>query len=200
MVAALVVAGVVVGRGLVEAETWPYESAFADAWEVGASEAGTAERDGDGYVLAVQDGWRLWKSAPRREPDGGVVVSAKAELMDGAGEYGVWCRGGEGDRYEFAVNGAGRATIVKRRAGKEGVVLSGPQQVEAARANRVVAECAAAGGGVTLRMWVNERLVAEATDKKETFGPGMAGVHAAPDAGRTVRVRFESFALRPAAG
>ncbi|MDA0644159.1 hypothetical protein OUY24_26320, partial [Nonomuraea ferruginea] len=181
-------------------EAWPYESGFADGWEVGASEAGTAEKDGSGYVLAVEDGWRLWKSAPRREPGGGVVVSAKAELREGAGEYGVWCHGGSGGRYEFGVSGAGRVAIVKRRTGQEGVVLYGPEKAASEGTNRVVAECAGGDGEVTLRMWLNERLVAEATDAEAPLGPGMAGVHAAPEAGKTVRVRFESFALRPARG
>ncbi|MFI6710167.1 hypothetical protein ACIBF7_27270 [Nonomuraea sp. NPDC050478] len=159
-------------------------------------------------MLAVEDGWRLWKSAPRREPGGGVVVSAKAELREGAGEYGVWCHGGPGGRYEFAVSGAGQVAIVKRRTGQEGVVLYGPEKTaseDTNRAasegtNRVVAECAGGDGEVTLRMWLNERLVAEATDAEAPLGPGMAGVHAAPEAGKAVRVRFESFALRPARG
>ncbi|MFC3545141.1 protein kinase domain-containing protein [Nonomuraea ferruginea] len=196
---AVVVGGAVAGV-LLRGEAWPYESGFADGWEVGASEAGTAEKDGSGYVLAVEDGWRLWKSAPRREPGGGVVVSAKAELREGAGEYGVWCHGGSGGRYEFGVSGAGRVAIVKRRTGQEGVVLYGPEKAASEGTNRVVAECAGGDGEVTLRMWLNERLVAEATDAEAPLGPGMAGVHAAPEAGKTVRVRFESFALRPARG
>ncbi|MFC5815297.1 serine/threonine-protein kinase [Nonomuraea harbinensis] len=195
-----VVVGVAVAGVLLRGEAWPYESGFADGWEVGASEAGTAEKDGSGYVLAVEDGWRLWKSAPRREPGGGVVVSAKAELREGAGEYGVWCHGGSGGRYEFGVSGAGRVAIVKRRTGQEGVVLYGPEKAASEGTNRVVAECAGGDGEVTLRMWLNERLVAEATDAEAPLGPGMAGVHAAPEAGKTVRVRFESFALRPARG
>ncbi|MFG1942111.1 protein kinase [Nonomuraea sp. NPDC048826] len=197
---AVVAGGAAAAVAVMGPEVWPYESGFEDGWEVGASDAGTAGRDGSGYVLAVEDGWRLWKSAPRREPDGGVVVSAKARLLAGAGEYGVWCHGASGDRYEFTVTGAGRVAIVKRRAGKEGVVLHRPEKAQVSDTSRVVAECAGGGGAVTLRMWLNERLVAEAEDREAPFGPGMAGVLAAPEAGKAVRVRFESFALRPAGG
>jgi len=195
-----VVAGVavVVAPGLAE-QTWPYETDFADSWAVGSSDGGSAARDASGYVLTVKDGWRLWKSAPRREP-GGVVVSARATLQEGSGEYGVWCHGaaGSGDRYEFSVSGSGKVSIVKRRTGQPGEILYGPAAAETTKADRVVAECAGSGDGVILRMWLNEGLVAEVTDATDAYGPSEAGVHAAPDAGGAVRVRFESFALRPA--
>ncbi|MGN9783728.1 protein kinase domain-containing protein [Nonomuraea sp. ZG12] len=195
-----VAAGVaaVVVPGLAE-ETWPYETDFADSWAVGSSDGGSARQDASGYVLTVKDGWRLWKSAPRREP-GGVVVSARATLEEGSGEYGVWCHGaaGSGDRYEFAVSGSGKVSIVKRRTGQPGEILYGPATAKVAKANRVVAECAGSGDGVTLRMWLNEGLVAEAADASGAYGPSEAGVHAAPEPGGALRVRFESFALRPA--
>ncbi|MET8001534.1 serine/threonine-protein kinase [Nonomuraea glycinis] len=196
-----VVAGVavVVAPGLAE-QTWPYETDFADSWAVGSSDGGSAARDdASGYVLTVKDGWRLWKSAPRREP-GGVVVSARATLQEGSGEYGVWCHGaaGSGDRYEFSVSGSGKVSIVKRRTGQPGEILYGPAAAETTKTDRIVAECAGSGDGVILRMWLNEGLVAEVTDTTDAYGPSEAGVHAAPDAGGAVRVRFESFALRPA--
>ncbi|WP_308125576.1 serine/threonine-protein kinase [Nonomuraea ceibae] len=197
-IAVLAVAAVLGLRGT-QAATWPYEAGFG-SWEVGASEGGNVRLDGSAYELTVKDGWRLWKSAPRPEPDGGVVVSAKAALEEGRGEYGVWCRGDGGDRYEFAVSGSGEVAIVKRRAGREGAVLYGPLRVKTGQANRVVAECAGSGDEVKLRMWLNESLVAEAADADDPYGPGSAGVHAAPDSGAAVRVRFESFALRPAQG
>ncbi|MEU8145599.1 hypothetical protein [Nonomuraea sp. NPDC048901] len=71
----------------------------------------------------------------------------------------------------------------------------------AARGGRIVAECAGpsgtdpGGGLVRLRMWVNEKLVAEASDASDPLGPGAAGVQVAPDAGEALRVRFESFAI-----
>jgi hypothetical protein len=195
-----VVAGVavVVVPGLAE-QTWPYETDFADSWAVGSSDGGSAAQDASGYVLTVEDGWRLWKSAPRREP-GGVVVSARATLEEGSGEYGVWCHGaaGSGDRYEFSVSGSGKVSIVKRRTGQPGQILYGPAAAKATKADRVVAECAGSGDVVILRLWLNEGLVAEVTDATDAYGPSEAGVHAAPDAGGAVRVRFESFALRPA--
>ncbi|MGP3912004.1 protein kinase domain-containing protein [Nonomuraea sp. 10N515B] len=182
-------------------ETWPYEADFGDAWAVGTSEGGNARQAGAGYELTVNPGWRLWKSAPRREPGGGVIVSTKATLTQGSGEYGVWCHGsaGSGDRYEFAVTGSGKITIVKRRTGTRGTTLHGPANEPVTAVNRIVAECARSGDKVTLRMWLNERLVAEASDADAPYTPDEAGVHAAAGAtaSASARVRFDSFALRP---
>ncbi|MEV4572675.1 serine/threonine-protein kinase [Nonomuraea jabiensis] len=181
-------------------ENWPYEADFGDSWAIGASEGGRARQAGSGYELTVKPGWRLWKSAPRQEPEGGVVVSAKATLEEGSGEYGVWCHGSArtGDRYEFGVSGSGKVTIVKRRTGTRGTTLYGPADAQVAAVNRVVAECGGSEGKVTLRMWLNERLVAQASDSDAPYGPGESGVHAASGATGSARVRFDSFALRPA--
>ncbi|MEV4107586.1 serine/threonine-protein kinase [Nonomuraea sp. NPDC049695] len=180
-------------------EPWPYEAGFGE-WAVGESQGGTARQSGTGYELTVKPGWRLWKSAPRQEPEGGVIVSAKAALEKGSGEYGVWCHGSAstGDRYEFGVSSSGQVTIVKRRTGTRGRTLYGPASTQSAAVNRIVAECGESGGRVTLRMWLNERLVAEASDADAPYGPNESGVHAASAATADLRVRFDSFALRPA--
>ncbi|MGI5283725.1 protein kinase domain-containing protein [Nonomuraea polychroma] len=201
---AVLVAGAALAVPELLRETWPYEADFADAWAVGTSEGGNARQAGTGYELTVNPGWRLWKSAPRREPDNGVIVSTKATLAQGAGEYGVWCHGsaGSGDRYEFAVTGSGKVTIVKRRTGTRGTTLYGPADAPITDVNRIVAECTSRGNSgdqVTLRMWLNERLVAEASDADAPYGPDEAGVHAASGATASARVRFDSFTLSPAA-
>ncbi|MFI7638689.1 protein kinase [Nonomuraea sp. NPDC049400] len=198
--AALVLAAAAAAVPALSRESWPYEAGFGDSWAVGTSEGGTARQSGSGYELVVKPGWRLWKSAPRQEPAGGVIVSAKAALEEGAGEYGVWCHGSasSADRYEFGVSSSGKVTIVKRRAGTRGTTLYGPASAQSAAVNRIVAECGESGGKVTLRMWLNERLVAEASDADAPYGPNESGVHAASGATADLRVRFDSFALRPA--
>jgi hypothetical protein len=81
------------------------------------------------------------------------------------------------------------------------VVLHGPGPVRRGTGGgRVVAECRRDAGGATLRMWLDEALVAETTDVTEPLGPGAAGVHAAPAGRQGVRVRFESFDLKPVGG
>ncbi|WP_223167027.1 serine/threonine-protein kinase [Nonomuraea sp. SYSU D8015] len=197
--AVAVVVGVALAVPRFWGETWPYEAGFGDAWAVGASDGGDARLAGTAYELTVNPGWRLWKSAPRREPDGGVIVSAKAALTGGTGEYGVWCHGSAAsrDRYEFGVSGSGKVTIVKRGAGStDGKTLYGPGNAQSAAVNRIVAECGRSGNKVTLRMWLNERLVAEASDADAPYGPDEAGVYATAAATGEVRVRFDSFALR----
>ncbi|MFF4414023.1 serine/threonine-protein kinase [Streptosporangium sp. NPDC001559] len=195
--AAAVTAGVAVQAGFGKAPALPYRADFADSWEVGVTEGGRSERDGAAYLLTANPGWRLWKSAPfpgERAED--VVVSSSARIEAGSGEFGVWCRGdlGTGDRYEFTVAGSGDASIVKRHAGR-GVVLDGPVRVRGTADGRVVARCGRRGTGTTLSMWVDDVLVAEAVDTRDPYGPGAAGVHAAPDTGAPVRVRFRSFEL-----
>ncbi|MDF2711732.1 MAG: protein kinase [Nonomuraea muscovyensis] len=202
-VVAVLVAAAVGGVLVLEPESGPYRADFTDGWEVGTSRAGTARAEGTAYVLTVEPGWRLWKSAPRREPGGAVVVSAEVRPERGAGEYGVWCHGASGGgRYEFVLSSANEAAIVTRAAGRRPVVLGGPAPAPARIADpgRVVAECRRDAGGATLRMWLNEALIAEATDTDDPLGPGEAGVHAAPAGRQGLRVRFESFDLKPVGG
>ncbi|MEV7006392.1 serine/threonine-protein kinase [Streptosporangium sp. NPDC051022] len=178
----------------------PYHADFAASWAIGVSAGGRSEQDGGTYLLTANPGWRLWKSAPvSGEPAGGIVISAGIRLERGSGEFGVWCRGdsGAGDRYEFTVTGSGDASIVKRYGGR-GTVLRGPVRVGKSADNRVVARCGQRGEQVVLSMWVNDDLVAEATDARDPYGPGATGVHAAPDTAAPLQVGFRSFDLRQA--
>ncbi|GAA4221929.1 hypothetical protein FHR32_004251 [Streptosporangium album] len=189
-------------------EEWPFHAGFGAAdhsWEVGSTEAGRAEVTGGAYLLTVKPGWRLWKSAPGpAEPEEGVVISSAARLTEGAGEFGVWCRGdsGSGDRYEFAVNGAGTVSITKRQTGQKATVLYGPVKnanIKESADNRIVAECRPDGAKLALRMWVNEAFAGEAADDAP-HAPGRTGLYAAPDGDAEIRVRFGSFDLRRAGG
>ncbi|MFF0307616.1 serine/threonine-protein kinase [Streptosporangium sp. NPDC004379] len=185
---------------------WSFQAGFGDArrpWSEGTTDAGSARVTDGAYLLSVNPGWRLWKSAPvPDEPETGTVVTGSARLTDGTGEFGVWCRGGAGggDRYEFAVGSAGTVSITKRRAGRPPAVLYGPvknAEVRASADNRVVAECRPDGRRIALRMWVNEGFAGEAVDS-DPYGPGQTGVYAAPYGDAVVRVRFASFGARPA--
>ncbi|MEV0422929.1 serine/threonine-protein kinase [Streptosporangium canum] len=206
---AVAVAGVVTWRTVASpGGEWPFHADFGGAdhsWSVGSTAAGRAEVADGSYLLTVNPGWRLWKSAPAPdEPEGGVVVSGSARLTEGAGEFGVWCRGdaGTGDRYEFAVSGSGTVSITKRQAGQKGTALYGPAgkaEVKRSADNRIVAECRPDGSRLLLRMWVNESLAGEAVDAAP-YGPGQTGVHAAPDGDAAMRVRFGSFGVRRAGG
>lgn len=176
---------------------WPYRAGFAESWAVGSTEGGMTARSGSAYLLTANAGWRLWKSAPITEPDEGVVVSAKARLEQGSGDFGVWCRGTSGgDRYEFAVTGAGKASIVKRQSGQKPTILYGPATVKQSRDTRIDATCKSDGRQVTLRMEVNGAQVGQVTDVKQPYAAGHAGVHAAPDDGKPLRVRFLSFTVQ----
>ncbi|MEV4188396.1 hypothetical protein AB0J28_43870, partial [Streptosporangium canum] len=206
-VVAVAAAGVATWRAVAPpGGEWPFHADFGGAdhsWSVGSTAAGRAEVADGSYLLTVNPGWRLWKSAPAPdEPEGGVVVSGSARLTEGSGEFGVWCRGdaGTGDRYEFAVSGSGTVSITKRQAGQKGTALYGPAgkaEVKRSADNRIVAECRPDGSRLLLRMWVNESLAGEAVDAAP-YGPGQTGVHAAPDGDAAMRVRFGSFDVRPA--
>ncbi|MEV5556764.1 serine/threonine-protein kinase [Nonomuraea wenchangensis] len=198
----LVIVALVMARLLTPG--WPYEAGFGEGWAAGTSAGGSARAVGAGYELSVNPGWRLWKSAPRREPDGASVISARATLAEGgnASAYGVWCHGSSssGARYDFLVSGSGMVSIVKRGAGADGAALYGPAQGPVTSSARLVAECADGGAGrVALRLWLDDRLVAEAADADDPYGPGEAGVIATADPGAPARVRFDSFVLRPKA-
>ncbi|MFD9940013.1 protein kinase [Nonomuraea sp. NPDC059023] len=197
--AVLVAGGAAVVVPAALGEKWPYQAGFDEAWAVGASQGGEARVDGAAYVLTAKPGWRLWKSAPREEPERGVTVSARARVEEGAGEFGVWCHGteGAGDRYEFSVSASGQATIVKRRAGAEPAILYGPARVKTTTETRVTARCTRESGKAALGMWVNGRKVGEASDTDRAYPNTVAGVHAAPSGERAMRVRFSAFTLEP---
>ncbi|MDP9862692.1 MULTISPECIES: serine/threonine-protein kinase [Streptosporangium] len=214
LLAALAVAAVAVAAGAVAwwavgrpGGTWPFHADFGGAdhsWSVGATDAGRAEVTGGSYLLTVNPGWRLWKSAPAPdEPEGGVVISSSARLAGGTGEFGVWCRGDSGgDRYEFTVSGSGTVSIIKRRAGQKVTALYGPARnadIKKSADNRIIAECRPDGSALALRVWVNEVMAGQAVDGSP-YGPGKIGVHAAPDGDAAVRVRFGTFDARPAEG
>lgn len=172
----------------------PYQADFGQGWAIGASQGGSTEQAEDAYLVTAKPGWRLWKSAPAAEPAEGVVVSATARIERGSGEFGVWCRGDEssGDRYEFAVTGSGKVSIIKRHDGGD-KVLSAPKAVKKSPEHRVVAQCRQEGTKVTLSMWLDGGLVSEAVDAEGGYPAGATGLYAAPDSDEPVTVRFGSF-------
>lgn len=175
-------------------ESLPYQADFGQGWAIGASQGGSTEQAADAYLVTAKPGWRLWKSAPAAEPAEGVVVSATARIERGSGEFGVWCRGDEssGDRYEFAVTGSGKVSIIKRHGGGD-KVLSAPKAVKKSPEHRVVAQCRQEGTKVTLSMWLDGGLVSEAADAEGAYPAGATGLYAAPDSDEPVAVRFGSF-------
>jgi hypothetical protein len=84
---------------------------------------------------------------------------------------------------------------VKRRSGKDATPLYGPADAKAAPGDRIVAECSGSASKAVLRMWLGERLVAEAADASAPYGPGETGVLVAPGAREPLRVRFDSFTI-----
>ncbi|MCG5217521.1 serine/threonine-protein kinase [Streptosporangium sp. KLBMP 9127] len=163
----------------------PYRETFGRSgdWASGTTEGGVAAYEADGYVLTVNQGWRLWKTAPVG-PVGDVLLIADASMPKGAGAYGVWCAGTTG-RYDFTVTTDGGAAITH-----DGRVLAEQAENTGVRArNRIVARC-----GSRLQLWVNGALAADAEGSRD--GEGDVGVIAVPAPRGTAQARFEDFEVR----
>jgi hypothetical protein len=166
----------------------PYTETFEepDGWATGTGDGGTAAYDAGGYLLAANQGWRLWKAAPVGEV-ADVVLITEARMRRGAGGYGVWCTGEDG-RYDFTVSTDGKAAIsLGDRVLSE---PAGPARPAAAK-TRIVASC-----GDRLQLWVNGDLAAETAEGVGGGTLGGVGVIAVPAPGSDAEARFESFEVR----
>jgi hypothetical protein len=147
------------------------------SWLVQSDHTGDSRYSNDGYQLSPKSGYAVWRTAPTMARPANVIVSATARL-NGAGGWGVWCRGSS-DRqvYEFSLTHA-RAAYIKVRPGDD--VKQHLIDVDPTRFNTVEAQCEdVADDTVHLTMWVNRVKVAERYDNAPgVLGPGSSGLHA----------------------
>jgi protein kinase-like protein len=155
------------------------------------------------YELTSDGAGRLvWQAAPVGDV-ADVVVVAEARLTGGSGEFGIWCGGGgEVNRYRFAVDSAGRTSIVKDPAGGAPVALYGPAVPTEAGLSTggddgwtsLTAECRDAGGGVELALWVDGSRVGGSPDAGGS-SRGRVGFYVLADGGGTATAQFRTFAV-----
>lgn len=97
-----------------------------------------------------------------------IGVDATVRQHKGNGEYGVYCRGGDGTPsavgYEFVLDTAGNARI-RRIFNGSGGNLAKPEKVDELQGKaRIEASCEQNGTGVRLTMWVNGERIHQVDD------------------------------------
>ncbi|GLW10775.1 hypothetical protein Misp01_59030 [Microtetraspora sp. NBRC 13810] len=132
----------------------------------------------------------------------GVDVSVR-QGTKGAGEYGLYCRGGDGykaTRYEFLLNTTGGVRIRRVQNGGGGDLAMGTVPVTQGKPVRLQAECGAGPGTVTLTMWVDGEQVLTHTDSTP-LPNGQVGVLArvGEKSSAVLKTSFDNFSMNGSA-
>jgi hypothetical protein len=179
--------------------------------------SGSTWISGNGYY---QGGYRIdaggsinpsrWEASPyeQKVPER-VLVTVDARALGGPdyGQFGVFCRAGEGSgsdatMYEFLVRADGKGTLIRKLAGQSGskelVTKASAPGFEKGRQNHLRAACEQEGGKVRLRFWLNNHLAASATDADRPLPTGNAGLIVAQQNGGSSgdsQIHFDNFHL-----
>jgi serine/threonine protein kinase len=179
--------------------------------------SGSTWISGNGYY---QGGYRIdaggsispsrWEESPyeQKVPER-VLITADARALGGPdyGQFGLFCRAGEGSgseatMYQFRVRTDGKGTLIRKLAGqggsKELVTKASAPGFEKGRQNHLQAACEQEGGKVRLRFWINNHLAASASDADRPLPAGNAGLIVAQENGGSSgdsRIHFDNFHL-----
>ncbi|MGV9325612.1 serine/threonine-protein kinase [Streptosporangium sandarakinum] len=179
----------------------PFQDDFGGAggWSsTAAGNAGKHRPDHGAYRLTVRAGASLPVTAPVTASLRNAVITVKARLISGKGDFGVFCRGRKAtdERYEFALTGDGGASITR-----SGETPSAVRRVPGLRPGRLTvlqAVCRGGAKGTTLSLRVNGKEVVSRVDRARPLAAGSIGVFARGRRGGSgLDVAFNSFEARP---
>ncbi|MET9066268.1 serine/threonine-protein kinase [Streptosporangium sandarakinum] len=179
----------------------PFQDDFGGAggWRsTAAGNAGKHRPDHGAYRLTVRAGASLPVTAPVTASLRNAVITVKARLISGKGDFGVFCRGRKAtdERYEFALTGDGGASITR-----SGETPSAVRRVPGLRPGRLTvlqAVCRGGATGTTLSLRVNGKEVVSRVDRARPLTAGSIGVFARGRRGGSgLDVAFNSFEARP---
>ncbi|MEU6738468.1 serine/threonine-protein kinase [Streptosporangium sandarakinum] len=179
----------------------PFQDDFGGAggWSsTAAGNAGKHRPDHGAYRLTVRAGASLPVTAPVTASLRNAVITVKARLISGKGDFGVFCRGRKAtdERYEFALTGDGGASITR-----SGEAPSAVRRVPGLRPGRLTvlqAVCRGGAKGTTLSLRVNGKEVVSRVDRARPLTAGSIGVFARGRRGGSgLDVAFNSFEARP---
>lgn len=166
----------------------------SSGWDVrNDADAVTDYRNGEFVIYVGKVDTTLWSKANRNMTD--LIIEVDARQAGGPDDnlYGVTCRYRDADNfYRFVIGGNGYAGITKRMNG-DVTVLSGPLLTRSDAVNRGQAtnRIRAICQGDQLTLYVNDQLVAQATDSD--FRDGDIGLLASTSKQPGVDVRFSGF-------
>jgi protein kinase-like protein len=178
--------------------------------------SGSTWISGSGYF---QGGYRIdagspsaqeWEHAPvdGNLPDR-LLVSTDATVKAGPpyGQIGLYCRGNgetgsDSASYNFLVRADGRGVLIRKQAGQRGskelASKSSAAGFSPGKKNRLQVACEQDGKKVHLRLWLNGKVAAEASDGDGPLPNGAAGLMAELDnggSGGNVQTFFDNFDL-----
>lgn len=186
------------------------EDFFSDAfsgWDVVEPGRGIAAevmgyRD-DSYFMRAEPpnlGFASFAPIEGDPPEGDIAVQADVRFTSGRGSAGLVCRGGT-DRtagYLASIDTRGAYALL-RLGGTAPRPLTEPGAEDAALGdtaewNRVRLECIGVEDDTTLRLYLNDQLVAEIVDPDPLAVTGEVGLFIAPAGrGRSVEATFDNF-------
>jgi hypothetical protein len=164
-------------------------------WRV---QPGYSYQQGGYHITAEEPGDVPWATISAEFDDSSIYVDAEPVTEGFAGYFGLLCRlQANEDFYYFAINNNGGYVIGKVKNGElVDLFPDGVRQSEVikpgSQTNRLRADCV----GNTLRMYVNNVLLAEVTDPD--FRSGASGLLAAAVENQGFEVRFDNFRLTDA--
>ncbi|MGV9774211.1 protein kinase domain-containing protein [Streptosporangium sp. NPDC003464] len=183
---------------------WPFRDDFTGedrGWSVAAWGKGKGRHrpTGGAYRITARSDGYLPVAAPLAAPVKNATITAKVQVLNGTGTFGVFCRGRDAGarRYEFSISSGGDASIVKSGEAPASVKRVPVPGFRPARLNVLQASCLSGKTGTRLSLRVNGRGVVSRLDRERPFASGSIGVFArAQGGGSGVDVGFNSFEAR----
>jgi Caspase domain len=178
----------------------------APGWpEDGAGRLGGHYIDGGYRIHVGPKGDVLWvmpgNVLPSTGPKSRIDVKARAILGSDQGGYGIVCRADTISAYEFDVEEDGSVYIFKNTDSPDATKLASASTsvVRTNATNRIQATCTSAAGqkSVQLRLWVNGKMVASATDKNHPLLKGSGGMvaYTYDISKKPLEAQFDDFAV-----
>ncbi|WP_406317613.1 protein kinase [Streptosporangium sp. NBC_01639] len=185
------------------ARTLPFTDDFSgpqSGWTVAARGRGKHRPVRGAYrIVAASDDY-LPLIAPVSTPVKNTTITAKLQMLDGEGTFGVFCRGLNrgARRYEFSITSDGAASIAKSGESPATVKRGRVPGYHPGRLVSLQATCRSVAAGTSLSLRVNGRQVVSRIDRKDAFASGSIGMFAhAAGGGSGVEVSFNSFEALP---
>ncbi len=166
-----------------------------DAWEI-YSDANSDLKVVDGvYQIEVNDAGYIWGQNDLKTED--VTIEVEATQLSDFDEngYGIICRAdanNNGDGYYFLISGDGYASI-RKGDGADVPELTEWTKYSAINKGQATNKIKAVCAGDQLALYVNDELVAEATDS--TFPSGFTALTAVAEEGGNARITFDNLTI-----
>ncbi|WP_433254307.1 serine/threonine protein kinase [Streptosporangium sp. CA-135522] len=181
----------------------PFQDDFSGAnrgWTTAAGGSGKHRPARGAYRIVTRSDGYLPVIAPLTGPVKNTIITAKVRMLNGKGDFGVFCRGLDkgSKRYAFSLASNGNASISKSGEAPASVKQVRVPGFDPARLTVLRAACRSGAAGTRLTLSVNGKEVVSRLDDDRPFAAGSIGMFAhAWHGGVRMDVSFDSFDARP---